>query len=481
MKTKIISILLCIVIIMLALAGCSTSEKDTESSSVSETESTAQTDSESDADDDAWKSNTGTITLGSTITYEGEGISVSGTTVKITKGGDYTVTGTLSDGMIYVDSTEKVKLRLSDANITNKSGPAIYFCNSKRSLITLVKGTKNTLADGSSYSEDAKAALFTNDTLEIKGEGSLSVTGNYKHAIASDDDVIIEEGNITVKSAIKDGIHANDNITVSGGTLNITATSDGFDSEGDILISGGEVTVSAGDDGMHAATQLKVTAGTINITKSYEGLEGKETIVIDGGNIRINASDDALNSGQNMTLNGGYIYADCNGDGYDSNGNMTINGGTHIIYSGNNGNGPLDIGDRNSTFTINGGTVVAAGGNMGINVSSDSKQYSIWLNQTVSSDSLINISDSSGNDIVTFMPVKTEVLTFYSSDKLKSAETYTINTGGSHSGKASDSVYSGGSYSNGTQLGTLTMSSKTSTYGNSQSMGRGGQGGSLGR
>ncbi|MDO5311374.1 MAG: carbohydrate-binding domain-containing protein, partial [Clostridia bacterium] len=66
---------------------------------------------------DEWKNNTGTIKLDS-MTVSGDGVSVSGDTITVTKGGDFEVTGTIDDGMIYVKSDEKVKLRLSGASIT---------------------------------------------------------------------------------------------------------------------------------------------------------------------------------------------------------------------------------------------------------------------------------------------------------------------------------------------------------------------------
>ena len=93
-------------------------------------------------DSDAWKENLGTVDLDA-MTVTGSGIEIDGNTVKISKGGDFTVTGTLEDGMIYVNSEEKVKLRLSGASITNSTGPAIYFDNVEEGLITITEGTEN--------------------------------------------------------------------------------------------------------------------------------------------------------------------------------------------------------------------------------------------------------------------------------------------------------------------------------------------------
>lgn len=162
---------------------------------------------------DAWKSNTGTVNL-DTMKVTGSGMSVKDNVINIKSGGDFNVTGTWSNGMICIDSEEKVKLRLSGASVTNSTGPAIYFKNAKKAFITLTEDTENYLCDGADYSvEGADAALFSNDDLEIKGSGSLTIIGNYKHGIASDDDLEIKNGNITITAA-EHGIKANDKLAV---------------------------------------------------------------------------------------------------------------------------------------------------------------------------------------------------------------------------------------------------------------------------
>ena len=56
--------------------------------------------------DEAWKNNTGKIDLDK-MSVSGTGASVTNGDIIITQGGDFEVTGTLSGGMIYVDSEEK--------------------------------------------------------------------------------------------------------------------------------------------------------------------------------------------------------------------------------------------------------------------------------------------------------------------------------------------------------------------------------------
>lgn len=232
------------------------------------------------AQGDAWKDNAGTVNL-DTLEVSGEGIAVDGNTVLITQGGDFEVTGTIDDGLIKVNTEDKVKLRLSGASITNSTGPAIWFENTEKGFITITEDTENFLTDGTEYStEDADAALFSNDDLEIKGAGALTVTGNYKHGIASDDDLSIENGAITIVSN-EHGIKANNTLSVSGGTIDVHAiTGKGIKAEEAIVIDNGEVNV---------------------VTDENEGIESKGTLTINGGNISIIAGEDGINTGNAST------------------------------------------------------------------------------------------------------------------------------------------------------------------------------------
>lgn len=232
--------------------------------------------------DDAWKNNVGEINL-DTLTVTGDGIEVQENVIVISQGGDFTVTGSLQDGMIKVNSKDKVKLRLSGMSLTNSTGPAIYFENVKKGFITITEDTENYIKDGENYSvEDADAAIFSNDDLEIKGAGTLTVEGNYKHGIASDDDLTVENGVIVITSA-EHGIKANNKVAITGGSLDITAKT---------------------GKGIKAGEELVIDAGVINIVAlESEGMESKGTITINGGDINIEAADDGINTGNSSSQN----------------------------------------------------------------------------------------------------------------------------------------------------------------------------------
>jgi hypothetical protein len=302
-------------------------------------------------------------------------VAVNGTTINITKGGDFTVSGALSNGMICINTTEKVKLRLNGTSITNTSGPAIYVKNSKKVFISLEAGTMNYITDGASYSIEAKGAIFSNDSLEIKGSGSLSVKGNFKHGICSDESIKVESGTINI-SADKDGIHANNNVKVDGGTINITKANDGIESEGDLIVNAGTLNLTVADDGITATGDVTINGGTITVKDGQEGIESKANMTINGGNISLTVYDDGLNALKSIIINGGTNYFKVSqGDGIDSNVSITINGGITVALG--TGAPECGIDCDNNTVVVNGGTLIAMGGSNS-NASDSSKQCMLF-------------------------------------------------------------------------------------------------------
>ncbi|MGN0742883.1 MAG: carbohydrate-binding domain-containing protein [Candidatus Fimadaptatus sp.] len=202
--------------------------------------------------------------------------------VTITAGGDYLVSGVLSDGCITIEAGEQddVRLILSGASISAQDGPAINCQSADKLIITLAEGTENSLSDGQTYSaqedEEPNAALYSRADLSINGSGALTVTGNYLHGILSKDDLKITGGSITV-SAAGDALRGRDGVAICGGTLDLSAQDDGIQSsyEGDasrgwVVIEGGDIAISAAGDGIAAESVAQISGGTVTIT-SGEG------------------------------------------------------------------------------------------------------------------------------------------------------------------------------------------------------------------
>lgn len=203
------------------------------------------------------------ITLGSTVKIDGVGASADGSHVLINKGGKYCLSGKLTNGQIEVNTLDKVHLYFNGVNVKNSNGPAVLITNAQRLKLTLMDGSINYIEDGGADKTN-NGAFFTNDTLEIKGEGALYVKGNNREGIASDDDIIVESGSLYIQS-YDDGLNANDDISIIGGYVYIVAGGDGIDSKGTTSISGGTVIVAgtgADESAIESDGVLTMSGGT---------------------------------------------------------------------------------------------------------------------------------------------------------------------------------------------------------------------------
>ena len=244
-----------------------------------------------------------------------EGVSISGNDITITAAGTYVLSGTLTDGCVFVNISkeEKCQLVLNGVTITNNDGPCIYVMSADKTFITLAEGSENTLTDGANYvldeDDEPTATIFSKDDLTINGTGSLSVTANYRHAIRSKDDVVITGGTYVI-TAVENAISGKDCVKICDGTFDITcgedavkSTNDSEEGRGFVAIDGGNFTISAGDDAFHAETLFRITSGTVNVETCYEGYEGI-VVRIDGGTTNITATDDALNAASGTSTEG---------------------------------------------------------------------------------------------------------------------------------------------------------------------------------
>ena len=344
---------------------------------------------------------------------DGAGAVADGTTVAITAGGTYVLSGQISAGQVVVNADgEKVQLVLDGASVTSTDSAAILVRAAKKVWLTLADGTQNKIATSGSFAEDDEysidGAVWCKSDLTINGTGALTVSSAEGHGIVCKDELALVSGDVEVEAARHavqaqdtacvvagtwsltagtDGIHCGDDdvaekgsVLIVGGTVSIDAASDGVDAANVLEVDGGEVTVSAGDDGLHSERALQVDGGTVTVTKSYEGLEGS-TVTVNGGVIDVTSSDDGVNaagdptdgaSGEQATDGavGGQAPA---GDGaqppaagdqaagagggmdYDSTAQVTVNGGKLTIQAGGDGI------DSNGDLTVTGGEAYVFG------------------------------------------------------------------------------------------------------------------------
>ncbi len=224
------------------------------------------------------------ITLnGSSIEVSGDGAAAEDGVLTISQEGTYVISGTLNDGQILVDAgdSDKVHIIFNGITISCSQNAPVYIKNADKVFITLKEGTKNTLTDGAEYVQtddnNVDGAIFSKADLTINGEGALNVTGNYKHGIASKDDLVITGGILNI-TAVKDALNGKDCVKIKDGTLNLTASGDGIQSKNDddatkgyVYIAGGDITVLESDEGIEG-TVILIEDGTVNITAEDDGM-----------------------------------------------------------------------------------------------------------------------------------------------------------------------------------------------------------------
>jgi len=440
-------------------------------------------------------SKTVSIAFGSAVTIsnplEGSGVTITTTNGDVVINAtvaevEYVLSGTSSNGSVKIYSDKKFKLTLNGVSLTNADGPAINVQSSKRAFIVLADNSSNSLTDGASYAaavndEDMKATLFSEGQLIFSGTGSLTVKGNYKHAICSDDYIRVRSGTITVTGAVTDGIHSNDAFIADGGSLSITAASDGIEcEEGFIIINEGVFIIGAGDDGIAASYEdgdpditpyVTINGGTIRIQSSAgEGIESKSELTINNGDIATQTADDGLNAGTAIYINGGRIYSYSTGnDAMDSNGIFTITGGKIVAIGARSPEAGIDCDAR--TLKITGGQLVAIGGATSGPTASVSTVPSL-IRGAGTANELIHIRAADGTEALTFLAPVSYTTMLVAGSKLKSNTTYSIYTGGSVTeGIQFNGLYTGGTYTPGTAGTGFTTSSLVTQIGGSISRG----------
>ena len=308
----------------------------------------------------------------SSANVSGDGVTVSDSTVTISKAGTYVISGQ-SDGVqikVEADKSADVHLVLKGANMTNTNA-AISATSAGHVYLTLAEGTTNSLSDSNSNSDEkADAALFSKVDLTINGSGTLNIDGKKNNAIKANDTLHITGGTFNITS-VGDAFNINDELNITGTTMTIDAKEDGVKVDndddmtvGNMYLANNTIIVTAGDDGIHASGNLVIDSGTYTVKNSTEGIEGKG-ITINGGNINVYATDDGVNAANKnaqqsdiyFTMTGGNLTVEVgqgDTDPIDSNGNITVTGGT-IKLIGQSGF------DFDGTATYTGGDIYING------------------------------------------------------------------------------------------------------------------------
>jgi len=400
------------------------------------------------------------------------------------------------DLSIYGEGTLTIKANYNDA-IKSKDGLLLNSNISITSVDDGIIGKDYLVVTGGSYSINASGdgLKSSNDEESSLGyilieDGSFDIVAN-NDALQSETNLKITTGafNLITGGGSSATIGSDDSakglkvgadLLIDGGIFSINSADDTLHANSDMTINSGELSLASGDDGIHSDGNLTINDATINITQSYEGIEGA-TITINGGDIKVVASDDGINiaGGTNsattatggrptkdsfsqvsgdyyLNITNGRIVVDANGDGIDVNGNMEMSGGVVLVNGPTeNKNGAIDY---DGTFTISGGVLVAAGSlGMAQSPSSSSSQSSLLVsfNSLLSANTMVHVEDSSGNNLLSFVPTKEYQSLVYSSTQLTSGSSYRVYYGGNDSGNQEEGLYTEGSYTAGTYYGSV--------------------------
>lgn len=401
--------LLILVLMMTLLTGCTPSVA--EESLFDLTFTDRELAGEYDADDAVLITGTG-----STCEFSGKGVKLSGTTLTISREGEYLLRGSFEDMLIVVAAgdQDKVQLILDNASLLSTNGPAIYVESADKVFITLPQGTESTLSDGEDYNVTdgdtvLDAALFSRADLCINGSGTLNVVGNYKHGVVSKDDLVIVDATLNVTSA-STALDGKDCVMMNGVTANLTAGSNGVRSDnaedadrGYVYILDSTLVITAEGDGVQAEKLLRADNAVMTITTgggsgsslgqsaydqwsrggwgssggsssnnsigSWKALKAGTSLVINGGAYNINSADDCIHVNGDLTITGGLFTLASADDGIHADDELTISGGEFVISKSYEG-------IEASVLNISGGTFDITSSDDGLNAAGGSDSSS---------------------------------------------------------------------------------------------------------
>lgn len=429
MKNKLIALVMAAAL-ALACAGCGSTKTATSAVSTSavKTSSAAKSGMFTDQDYEVGYSDYVTVTLSdSGSKASGSGLTISGSTITITKGGTYLFTGSLSDGQIILNTaaTAKVQIVLDNASITKKGGAAVYVKSADKVFLTTAKDSKNTLSSTGTFSADGKtnvdAVVFAKSDLTLNGSGQLTITSAKGHGIVSKDDLKITSGTYEITAA-ESGLSGKNSVRVADGSVTITSGKDAIHSEntkdtakGFVYIAGGIFQITSVGDGVSASGTMTILDGKFTVTtnggsakapvktetRSGGGMGGgfskdsktdtSTTTSTTSDTDSSNSSAKALKSGSGISISGGTFILDAYDDAVHSNGDLAISGGTFSLASGDDaihadGNlsisgGKVDIttcyeGIEGATITVSGGKISLVSSDDGLNANGTGEKSS---------------------------------------------------------------------------------------------------------
>ena len=224
---------------------------------------------------------------GLTVTTEvADGWSEKNGVYTITKAGEYTFSGSLSEGRIVVNAKEQeVSVILSGVTLSSKEDSVIYIENAEEATVVAQNGTVNTLNDNRARKVGnqelaGNACIYSKDDLNVQGKGTLMINASYNKGIHSKNDLKIK--NLTLEvNAVGTAIQGNDSVTIKSGTITLVSSeNDGITTKdtdvsskgkqrGIVTIESGTISITAKDECINAAYDVQIAAEAQVTQKKY--------------------------------------------------------------------------------------------------------------------------------------------------------------------------------------------------------------------
>lgn len=297
----------------------------------------------------------------------------------------YNVKGSSTNGALIIKSDYKLQVNLNNVTLNSTCGEAMRFKCGKRVALVMAEGSVNTFTDSNDKGvtpdplDEHKACIYTKGHIELSGAGTLNVTGNYNHAIATKEYFKVKKTvkAINIVKSVNDAVHVGEYFTMNGGELTIDEATlgDGVQVEfktddygkvvkdeentGDVTINGGtlNITMAATEDVkcIKADGNVAINGGTLLLNAKANGSRGIQA----DGTLTITEAEDATTAITICAEGGKCTFSSHKDDpdkcmGINIDGDINISAGAiNITASGASSNGLK----TDQSITISGGTI----------------------------------------------------------------------------------------------------------------------------
>ena len=332
-----------------------------------------------------------------------------------------------NEGIIYL--REGANLTIYGSGTLNLMINKFVAINGKNSSLVLNGGTIKIIS-----TENSAGGIKLGGDIIFNGPTFLYEAFSGKNpAIFANDSIIINSGNLNIKSGEGKIFQAGNSIIMNSGQLNLeTSGQIGIDVGNSIYFKGGTFNLKA-SSAIGIRTEKNIYFGIrdennnnlkINIESSNKGIvtRGME---IYSGNITINSKGDGIKISNEICINekcsgectcymkmyGGDIFINSDENGIDSKGDIFIIGGRLKLFGASTGDyQPIT---QCGLLKILNGTIFAGGSSGNEGIIANSTQYSFIYNKHIDKNSLIQIYDNENKILIVNMTNPKEIEYLY--------------------------------------------------------------------